>query len=233
MTKFKTTTDDPSSSKIPDRVLTIAATLAGILNLIKDISSIFGYLLLFLTVMFLLRSWIAGHWTVIKNKRAQKKSICEFADRFLQLVSEAADFMRSTNTYSIPFYIRCNLAHPELKRFKPSESVENLFVKLINRLESSLASSHPNFREFETANENLFEYLDAYTRIYVTELVSSVALSGCMQLLSISERGELNTRFDLFMSYLQKYNSYRAEFERMLGKTTRELRLIVPTARFI
>jgi len=223
MTKFKTTTDDPSSSKIPDRVLTIAATLAGILNLIKDISSIFGYLLLFLTVMFLLRSWIAGHWTVIKNKRAQKKSICEFADRFLQLVSEAADFMRSTNTYSIPFYIRCN----------PSESVENLFVKLINRLESSLASSHPNFREFETANENLFEYLDAYTRIYVTELVSSVALSGCMQLLSISERGELNTRFDLFMSYLQKYNSYRAEFERMLGKTTRELRLIVPTARFI
>jgi hypothetical protein len=210
-----------------DRIIAAIAAAAGVFNLFKDLQSWVGYALLAMFLWILvpyIRAWITG----ARHKSLRANAVEKFQPTFRGLVVEASEFMLSTNTHSLPYYIRSHLDRNEFRDVQPTEHIEHFFAAVVIRLKTRSEKKGVEFSEFDDANWELYEYLLTYSRIYVSSFVQSLKDREKAKSLTATHRTELNTRFQLFRTFLQSYNRYRGDVSRYLNDDATSYLVTVP-----
>lgn len=219
--------DEKHSTQWPDIITAIASIVTVILFLSeKSYASILLYVILFLVLTLLLRGQITKKYLTSRLLLRQRKALKKFESEFNRLVSEASAFMQATQSYSIPYYLR---SCPEIRNIRPSDDIENLFSTLSFRLDARVKNKYKTFSDFDEANRDLFEYLNAYHRIYVESFLRALNGAEKTNILTPAQKGEINNRLNLFRNYTQEYNSYRKELNGCLGKKVEEYLLLIST----
>ncbi len=195
----------------------------------KNYATTFAYILIVLVAILLLRNWVKKKYFTYKLLLKEKNTIKHFSSKFNLLVSNASELMQSTQTHSIPYYLRSYLGNPELRHLKPSENIESLFSTLSRRLQSRIKNGYKTFSDFEEVNHDLHDYLDAYGRIYVSAFIRTLKETEKIALMSESEKTELNSRIELFRKYIHDFNAYRKEISIYFNGEEPKYILQIPT----
>jgi hypothetical protein len=211
-----------------DRIIAVIAAAAGVLNLFKDIQSWVGYVLLGM-FLWLLVPYLRKGIALFRERGLRARALRKFQPVLQGLVAEASEFMLSTNTHSLPYYIRGHLHGTEFRDVLPSEHIEHFFAAMITRLRARSEKTNMAFPEFDDSNWDLYEYILTYSRIYIGSFVQSLKERGKFNLLTATDKTELNTRFQLFRTFMQSYNRYRGEICRFVGEDTVSYLVVVPT----